>query len=537
MRRVYDIRPLRFIRLLSAFAAAWLSLTSAALAHASLTGTTPGDGSVVAAPPAVFSLSFSEPVSPLALNLIRPDGNTKALSKFSLRDRTVEIDVPSDLSDGTHVLTWRVVSGDGHPVGGSVIFSIGAPSAAPPAVVEAYDPVVRAGLWITKVALYIGLFFGIGGAVAVAWLVPRSRSGSRLAGIALAIGFAGTALSPGFQGIDALGATAAHFVDPLMWRTGFDTSYGRTVVAMLVALFCAIFGLLVSTGGLARLLSVAGVVIGAGALALSGHASAAAPQWLTQPSVFAHAAMITLWVGALPPLGLALRLNRDDAAMALHRFSTFIPYAVLLLIVSGLALAIIQVQRPAALVETAYGQLLVVKLALLVLLFALAALNRYRLTKGAEDGEVPARRALVKAIGTETLLVLLIFGIAAGWRFTPPPRSLAIAVAQPVAMHIHTAKAMADVTVTPGRVGPVAISAILMTGEFGPLDAREVTFVLSNPAAGIEPFRRSAEKPGDGTWRAEEVVLPLPGTWTLRIDILITDFEMARIEGEVEIRP
>ena len=35
---------------------------------------------------------------------------------------------------------------------------------------------------------------------------------NRLAGIALAIGFAGTALSPGFQGIDAIGAAAARVV-------------------------------------------------------------------------------------------------------------------------------------------------------------------------------------------------------------------------------------------------------------------------------------------------------------------------------------
>jgi copper transport protein len=33
------------------------------------------------------------------------------------------------------------------------------------------------------------------------------------------------------------------------------------------------------------------------------------------------------------------------------------------------------------------------------------------------------------------------------------------------------------------------------------------------------------------------VVLPLPGTWTVRIDILITDFEIARLEGEISIKP
>ncbi len=48
-------------------------------------------------------------------------------------DATLTIAVPP-LPDGTHVLSWRVISADGHPVGGSLIFSIGAPSVQPPAV-------------------------------------------------------------------------------------------------------------------------------------------------------------------------------------------------------------------------------------------------------------------------------------------------------------------------------------------------------------------------------------------------------------------
>lgn len=55
--------------------------------------------------------------------------------------------------------------------------------------------------------------------------------------------------------------------------------------------------------------------------------------------------------------------------------------------------------------------------------------------------------------------------------------------------------------------------------------------------ASIEPFRRKAKKPGDGTWRADGIVLPLPGEWTVRVDVLISDYEMARLEGQLIIRP
>ncbi|MGN6142744.1 MAG: copper resistance D family protein, partial [Mesorhizobium sp.] len=199
--------------------------------------------------------------------------------------------------------------------------------------------------------------------------------------------------------------------------------------------------------------------------------------------------------------------------------------------------AIVQVQEPSALLSTAYGRLLTAKLALLVVLFGLAALNRWRLTAPAEAGEGRASARLARSISIEIALVVAIFGIAAGWRFTPPPRALAIAAAEPAAMHIHTEKAMADVSVIPGHAGPVSASITIMTGDFGPLDAKAVTLVLSKPDSGIEPLKREATKPGDGTWRVDGLIIPVAGRWTARLDILVSDFDMVQIEAPIDIRP
>lgn len=62
----------------------------------------------------------------------------------------------------------------------------------------------------------------------------------------------------------------------------------------------------------------------------------------------------------------------------------------------------------------------------------------------------PGLKRVPKTCSTP-ILVLAIFALAALWRFTPPPRTLAIA--EPAQIHIHAPKAMADITVTPGRVG------------------------------------------------------------------------------------
>ncbi|MBB5041520.1 copper resistance D family protein [Shinella fusca] len=294
---------------------------------------------------------------------------------------------------------------------------------------------------------------------------------------------------------------------------------------------------IVLNGSTSKAAAVASWLLAGAALALSGHASAASPQWMMRPAVFLHALAIAVWMGALAPLGLALRKSRPGAIEALRRFSRIIPVIVAILILAGIVLAAVQVQEPAALVSTAYGQVFLIKLALLAGLFLLAALNRWFLTAPVEAGDPSATRRLVRSIVVETLVVLLMFGVAATWRFTPPPRALAAAAAAPASIHIHAATAMADLTVTPGRAGPVSVSAFIMTGDLGPLDAKEVTFVFSNPSVGVEPFKRKAERRETGSWQADGIVLPLPGTWDVRVDVLITDFEIARLEGRLTIRP
>ncbi|WP_292094259.1 copper resistance protein CopC, partial [Mesorhizobium sp.] len=155
-----------------------IAAPSQAFAHAALVTTDPEDGAVLAQSSAQFSLTFSEPVSPLVLTLVQPDGTPVPLTSFRLSGQTVEIDNPQRLGSGTHVLSWRVISADGHPVGGSVLFSIGAPSVAP-AVSEVVDRGLRSAIWIGKIFLYVGLFLGVGGAFAIAWLAKGGRSGRR----------------------------------------------------------------------------------------------------------------------------------------------------------------------------------------------------------------------------------------------------------------------------------------------------------------------------------------------------------------------
>jgi copper transport protein len=205
------------------------------------------------------------------------------------------------------------------------------------------------------------------------------------------------------------------------------------------------------------------------------------------------------------------------------------------MVLAGFVLAVVQIETPAALTATAYGRVFLAKMVAVALLLTFAGLNRQRLTSALTTPT--GSRNLIRSIAAETMLAIAILGLVATWRFTPPPRALAAAAAEPISIHFHTAPAMVQLTLTPGHVGPVTASMVIMTGDFGPLDPKEVTLTLANPAAGIEPIERRAERAADGSWRVENLVVPLAGHWRVSVNTLISNFDKATVEGDVNVRP
>ena len=245
--------------------------------------------------------------------------------------------------------------------------------------------------------------------------------------------------------------------------------------------------------------------------------------------------MIATWAGSLLPFALVIRGGGASARGMLRRFSVAVLPVVALLVLAGVTLAVVQVGHVEALWTAAYGRVLVAKLVLLVFLFTLAAINRFGLTPAFARRDPAAPRQFVRTARTEIVLVCAILAVASLWRFTPPPRSLVAAEVAPVSLHIHAGKAMAELTIAPGKAGPISATVQVMTGEFEPLEPQEVTLSLANPSAGIEPIRRPMAKDAEGRWSAGPLVLPVAGVWVAGIDLLISDFEIVTLRGEVSI--
>lgn len=237
-----------------------------------------------------------------------------------------------------------------------------------------------------------------------------------------------------------------------VWQTGYSSSYGIAALVATLSLAAGLIAIL-TKGVVGKLLSLV-AVFGVGlALIGNGHAGAAYPHWLTRPAIFIHVVSVAFWAGSLIPLWAAFAARSGDATIILRRFSNVIPFAVLPLIAAGMVLALIQLGSIETLWSTAYGQVLAVKLILLVPLFVLAAINRFWLSERAGRGDPNAFAWLRRSIQVEIALVLAVFVIAALWRFTPSPRALAETAAAPTMTLSRANAENAYLAVEPKRVG------------------------------------------------------------------------------------
>ena len=174
------------------------------------------------------------------------------------------------------------------------------------------------------------------------------------------------------------------------------------------------------------------LLLAALALALvsgSSHAAAITPGTLLAVGVdVAHLVGTGLWLGGLVALALLLRAaGRDDdaearayAVRAARRFSRAALLVMIVLMASGVMNAIAQVESIAGLAGTTHGRLLLAKLAVLVPILVLAAVNRTRILPALSGPD--AMRRLAAFVGLEAVLALVLLGLAAAMTLTTPAR-------------------------------------------------------------------------------------------------------------------
>jgi copper transport protein len=421
-----------------------LALPAGASAHAVLRQTEPLSGAILKRQPKQIVFRFNEPVEGTFGALQIYDRNGARIDQGDSyhpggRSEALAVALKPKVPKATYTATYRVISADGHPVSGGLVFSIGKATAAGATVSELLAERGQAGhvtqvafgvargLQYTAIALAIGAAFFL---VAV-WLpgLAAASGGGRewresseafvarlrlVVLIALLIGLFSGALGIVFQGATAGGTSfwsALHVsLVRKVLQTRFGTIWGLRELTWLW-LVGAMTGVLVghrrpvlrpaeigATGlalrreGRSPLSLAALAFVGlplaflAVSPALAGHASLQHPTALLFPANVVHVVAMSIWAGGLAVLVLVLpaatrRLERVDRtsllAGVLARFSGFALLAVAALVVTGLVQAIVEVRTPHNAIYTAFGRAALIKAVLLAgPLMALGAYNR-----------------------------------------------------------------------------------------------------------------------------------------------------------------
>ena len=428
---------------LLAAALAALAFPAAALAHAALLHETPTLEQRLARAPARVVLQFDQPVDsvPKAIVVLDTAGKNVAGPPRAVKSaRELVASLPKSLPTGAYTIRWRALSSDGHVVSGISTFGVRYPAPPVTEAVGAQGPtttehVVR-WLYFLALALLVG---GIGFRLLVVRgpLPPRAeRRFYWVTGIgavmALEVGIAAFLL----RAEDALQLPFTAFLYGDLSSLANGTRIGAAFIAMTLgfALVTALLYLAWLTERTALLWPAFVLGLGfASGLSLSGHSAAdAGHSWLSELADWVHLSAATLWVGGLVqlvavvwPAAPALR------RAAFRRFSRVATVLVALLLGAGIYLSILRLPHVRDLWTTGYGEVLLVKLSLVVLALGWGAVHQFVALPRIESDGVAARLSR-SLLGESAVAMAVLLAAAVLVDSKPPPQP---APQAPVAAH------------------------------------------------------------------------------------------------------
>ena len=534
-----------------------LAAAPAASAHAVLEESDPANDAVVQTAPTQVVLRFSEPVETSFGSLSVYDESTKQVDTGRIERPSadqVAVGLKPNLPDGTYTVTFRIVSADSHPVGGSYLFSVGAVSGGGVAdqVRQSSSPgyvgVLQTVLRFLDLALILGI---AGGAICLTVVLKDAEQPvyGRLLGVvgilaaALAIV---AAVGLVVQGAKAAGTGVGAALDWTVIRTVLDTRFGQVWLAQAAAALAIVYLVLGAQrlGGRAREWATSAALVIAVLLVLApaaaGHARVAGT--VSFVADVAHVEAAAAWTGGLAFLLLALHYSGDArwelATRAVPRFSTLAVLSVAALVVAGAINGYLEVRSWSGLWETTYGRLLLAKIALVLPLLALGLFNNRVSVPRLRAGVASAleRRRFLRTTGVELSLFVAVVAVTAVLVAEPPAKAQ---IGVPKRAFATTADLGGGIElnleVDPARAGANTIHLYTTDRNGLPVTLLDPRVSASLPSADIGPLRFTARPAGPGHAVVTGARLLVPGDWQLVVEGRRGEFEGFRQELTVPI--
>jgi copper transport protein len=561
------------VPVLAAVLALLLSPAGPASGHASLRSTTPADGGEGPADIGEVTLTFNELVTVPAGGIRVFDEGGERVDEGdpgSASPDTVRVGVPQ-LGAGNYIVTWRVVSADGHPIKGAFVFTVGEAEAVDDEVVARLfaggdDTAVAVAAAVTRAVGYAGTLLAAGAAIyllVVAGVDGRERQRARRwLRRGAAAGLAAALLTVPLQAMASTGFGPAEVFTPTVLGDTLASSVGIAAAVRVAALIAAL--LLVRTSDARLLTAVCAVAVAA--FLVDGHTRTVEPLWLMVVADAVHLAAAAAWFGGLVVLAAMLRQRAFDddpvsAARLVARYSTLATVAVTAVTVAGVAMSWAVVRQPRALTSTAYGWTLVAKVVLAGIIIAIGVVNNRRLVPAITNATIPVPAGGSTDEATHDAPAA-VPASPAGWRLLR--RTVRIEAALMVAVlavtgflvNLRPAAEEAGITgvfetyasitddldlnlvVDPNHAGPNEIHLYVLDRTGRPVqDLDRVTLQLRLPSKDVGPIRREPFVAGPGHWQLNGNELSIPGQWIIDVVVRVDRFTERTVSVPVTVNP
>lgn len=421
--------PLRSrLTVLAAACGAAAALPAAASAHAFLVRSVPEAGSRLAKPPTLLRLEFSEPFVPGSEHVAiqRTGGAAVSLPTVRAAGAAIVQPLPAHLR-GVFVVSWRVLSDDGHVSLGQFAFALGS-TAALPAVSGSSEQTS----WTEVVASWlvlVGLCLSLGGLLSerVVWRrMPREPSvmpAPARAGIALAA--VGALLELVLLSGGRTGGGIASGLHGRALAEAIATRPGELSLAILVALALATLQARADRLRLGAVLPLLAAVV---FHAARGHSGTSPDGWAVAADAV-HLAAVATWLGGLAHLVLIVaraKEPRPAVVAGVRRYAGLALPTVALILATGVLTAVPEFRSVGAVVSSGYGRTLLIKAALVGLALLLALTARPGALAAGPMLRLSRLRRLTLAESTTLAAVLAAAAVLAN---AAPPRAVPAASA------------------------------------------------------------------------------------------------------------
>ena len=521
-----------------------------ASAHATLVDSDPAEGAVLPTQPDAITFTFTESVTAVPGGVRVYDATGETVASSATTDGSVlSVRLEEEVGEGTLIVAWRVVSGDGHPISGALVFSVGEPSAQ----IIALPPDSTGPSWLLSLNQWLGylsLLTTAGLVVFLALILPAGRGTERARARLVRAARYGAL------------ATAATWILNLPLTAWYQFGGGPGILAdadIRAALATPVYAVSAAVvlgtalavwlirdgrrGGPRPFLALAAALVALAAPAFTGHTRAATPELLVIGADILHLFAGGVWLGGLVALVLVLPdlAGRPGtlAADVLTRFSTAAAGVLVVLVVAGTVLAWRIAGSWDVLFGTAYGWLLLSKIAVALVVVGIAAANRFILLPQITEAtrrkdQRGAASVLARYIAAEVaalVVVLLITGFLV--ERSPQRDASPVGSGATVVETVYLGDVEARATLKPALEGPVKVEVELFDSAGEPTEGMDTPKLwLSSGDIDLGEVELTSVAPGA---YSATVVLSAAGTWQAELALQVGESETPVAVAEFEI--